>query len=202
MCRCQGHHQHQHFSSVLPSARVTEELGTGPGLSVLAALAALGGVGRKRKVGGGVHRTYPTRANIPHRAGSGPSSADLEWGTPQCVHYCSELQSGGHSFHPEESQGKGHNYTTILRLPQPTLVQWGLFSGVTHIPTWFLALWSAPALTSMSMISRLPDQAARWITVKPCFPKKRKDKYHLDEPQHIISVNKDQVNTEMLKMKK
>lgn len=31
----------------------------------------------------------------------------------------------------------------------------------THIPTWLLALWSAPALTSMSMISKLPDQAAR-----------------------------------------
>lgn len=124
-----------------------------------------------------MNRIYLTIANTPHQAGPSPSSADLEWGTPRCVHYCSELQSRGHSFHPEDSQGGGYNYTVILGLPHPALGQWELCPGMTHIPTWFLALWSAPALMSMSKISRLPYQAARWITVKPCFPKKRQEKH-------------------------
>lgn len=63
--------------------------------------------------------------------------------------------------------------TITLQSSPPALRGEGFCPGVIHIPTWFLALWSAPALTSMSMISRLPDQDARWITVKPCFLQKR-----------------------------
>lgn len=115
-------------------------------------------------------REYP---GTPHWAGSGRAGASREWGSPQCAGCCSELPSGERSFLPEESQSEGVIYIRNPKPPSLSLVRWALRPRRTHIPTWFLALWSAPALTSMSMISKLPDQAARWMTVKPCFPKKR-----------------------------
>lgn len=132
---------------------------------------------------------------IPHWVGSGPAGASLEWGNPRCASYCSELRSGEHSFLPEESQGE--EVRAYLRTPE-LLPQhwWGERSHHppprgTGTPTWLLALWSAQALTSMSMIWKLPNQAARWITVKPCFPKKREEENPLsNELPHSVSGNK------------
>lgn len=159
-------------------------------LSVCAGCAGISSRDRKKEEfggGGGRGETCATIASIPHQPGPGPSDADLEWSTPQWAHYCSELQSGGHSFHPGENQGTGDSHTVISGPPPPALSRGSFCPGMTHVFTWFLALWSAPALTSISMISRLPDQAARWITIKPCFPKEREKRiHHLDEPHCII----------------
>lgn len=173
------------------SARAMEELAAG-----LCWLHWHSSRGRKKgEIDRGVWETCPTTASVPHQAGPGPSGADLEWGTPQCAHYCSELRSEGQPFHPEDSQVRGGNHIMISRPPLPALWGESLCPGVTHIPPRFVALWSAPALTSMSMISRPPDQAARWTTVKPRFPKKREEK-------NTCEVTKSQVNSQLLKSKK
>lgn len=60
---------------------------------------------------------------------------------------------------------------------------------ICHQQTSFLAFWSAPALTNFRIMSRFPVQAARWITVRPCFEWKIKAEITTNRPHVKFTLN-------------
>ena len=132
-------------------------------------------------------------ANTPHQAGPGLPGKDLEWGGPRCTRYCSELQSGGHSFHPKESQGRGGNYCVTF-----PLLHWerGLMSGCD--PPTYLPLGSLVHSSSNQHEYAL-ETSRPGCTVKYCqamLPEEKRRKEPITwASHHTISTNKSQVNT-------
>lgn len=129
-CSFQGQHQHP-----LPLGSVVCQGDAGTGYRARFVCWLLWKLQKEQEVSGiwwGLCETSHATASIPHQAGLGPSGADLEWGSLQCAHCCSELQNGGHSFHPEESQGGGDNYTMISGPPPPALWAESFCPGVMH----------------------------------------------------------------------